>query len=525
MPPVALRVPRSVASRPGLPSHTLEGASPPCHDGRVTSADLELLRARYDVVVVGAGTSGLAVAVAMANRGRRVAVIDARPEGETGPSWVNGVPRWMFDAAGLAAPVAPELRGGGRFVLSPHDDSVSIVVDDSPVELVDMRLLVSRLLDAAREAGVEFRFGARIDTVRLDGDGRLRGVGFRRSSDDVRAPRAFEVDAELFVDASGMNAALRRRVPLLAETCLPPAAGDVCTAAQGVFRVQDRDAAQRWLDRRGLRPTDIATRLGKYGGFSTANVCVDDALHEVELLSGCIVGASDASGPSILEDLRREHPWIGEPVFGGAGTLPLHPPHAWLAGAGVALVGNAAGQVFSPHGSGIGIGLVAARVLADAVAPLGDPGGPEACAAYRTAFHRRWSGLLAGYDVVRRATQSLDAQSIARLMALGLVDAPVVRATLGQRWPTASELVAAAPALARGGSSSVGAGIAEAGGAWAWARARGQDVRLMASLSRSLTRVPTLLSHYARTPEGPETAAWRAWAARGAKLAATSRVG
>lgn len=487
----------------------------------MTSSEFGLPRARYDVVVVGAGTSGLAVAAAMAKRGRRVALVDARAEGETGPSWVNGVPRWMFDAAGLSAPLAPELRGGGRFVLSPHDDSVDIVVDDSPVELVDMRHLVARLLEGARSVGADTTFGVRVDGVRLDGDGRLRALTLRTASKNV-ANRTFDVEADLFVDASGMNATLRRRVPLLAETCLPPAVGDVCTAAQGVFRVRDRDAAQRWLDRRRLRPTDIAARLGKYGGFSTANVCVDEALHEVELLSGCIVGAVDASGPSILDDLRREHEWIGDPVFGGAGTLPLHPPYAWLAGAGVALVGNAAGQVFSPHGSGIGIGLVAARVLGDAVAPFGDPGGPEACAAYRTAFHRQWSGLLAGYDVVRRATQSLDSQTIARLMASGLVDAPIVRATLAQRWPTASEIVAAAPALARGGSTSVGAGIAEAGGALAWARARGRDVRLVAALSRSLSRVPALLSHYARVPEGADTATWHAWAARGAKLTSTS---
>jgi flavin-dependent dehydrogenase len=432
----------------------------------------------------------------------------------------------MFEVAGLTGPAAPELRGGGRFVVSPHDDSVSIAVDDSPVELVDMRYLVARLLSDARACAVEVCFGARIDEVHVGVEGRLRSLTFRTTTSGSRAHGQTVVTADLFVDATGMNAALRRRVPLLAETCLPPQPGDVCTAAQGVYRVRDREGAMRWLDRRGLRPTDIAARLGKYGGFSTANVRLSDDLEEVELLSGCIVGAVEATGPSIVDDLRREHGWIGEQVFGGSGTLPLHPPHAWLAGDGVALVGNAAGQVFSPHGSGVGIGLVAARVLADAIAQFGDPGGPEACAAYRTAFHRRWSGLLAGYDIVRRATQRLDAETIARLMASGLVDAPVLRATLAQRWPTAMEVASAAPSVVRSlPAGSRRGGVAADGGAWGWARARGDDLRLLASLTRALARVPTLLSHYARAPEGPESGAWRAWTARGATLTAASHVG
>ena len=53
--------------------------------------------------------------------------------------------------------------------------------------------------------------------------------------------------------------------------------------------------------------------------------------------------------------------------FGGQRAIPLGRPHDTLASDRVALVGDAARQVFSAHGSGIGAGMVAARMLVDAI--------------------------------------------------------------------------------------------------------------------------------------------------------------
>ena len=110
-------------------------------------------------------------------------------------------------------------------------------------------------------------------------------------------------------------------------------------------------------------------------------------------------------------------------------AIPLQHPYDHVARGRVALLGDAASQVFSAHGSGVGPGLVAARLLADALA---EGRGVE---GYAVAWHRRFGGLHAGYNLFRRFTQSLDVAAIDAMMAAGLLGEASVRAALEQRWP------------------------------------------------------------------------------------------
>ena len=87
---------------------------------------------------------------------------------------------------------------------------------------------------------------------------------------------------------------------------------------------------------------------------------------------------------------------IGPRVFGGSGAIPLRRTHDRLAGDRVALLGDAACQVFPAHGSGVAAGLLAARLLADTLAaggPIGD---------YAVAWQRRHGGVSAFFDDFRR---------------------------------------------------------------------------------------------------------------------------
>src|SRR5262249_16144862 len=94
--------------------------------------------------------------------------------------------------------------------------------------------------------------------------------------------------------------------------------------------------------------------------------------------------------------------------------------------------GDAACQVFSAHGSGIGIGLASARLLADALARA------EGAEGYAVSWHRRWGGLLAGYDLFRKFSQTLSVPALERMMDAGLLDEETARAGMEQRMPGAS---------------------------------------------------------------------------------------
>lgn len=367
----------------------------------------------FDVLVVGAGSTGAAAAARLAGHGLRTALVDARPFGEAGARWVNYVPGWMFEAADVAPPTAPERRG----VPAPMTVCVGgarVTVPENPCLAVDMRALVTRLQTNAVAAGA-----VPFEQVHVHRIGLVAG-----------RPVEFETDAgvlraALFVDASGLNGVLRRRVPRLAADCPTVDRTHLCSAAQEVRHVRDRAAASAWQAHHALAPDEILSFPGVAGGYSVVNLSVDAAVSEVDLLTGCIVGDGFTGGALIARTVR-EHPWIGARVFGGSGTIPLRRPYDRLTASGVALLGNAACQVFPAHGSGVGIGLIAARELADAVVATGpgggDPGDERRLWAWQAAFHRRHGAVLAAYDLFRRLTQSLDAADFRRLLRAGLVN-------------------------------------------------------------------------------------------------------
>lgn len=85
--------------------------------------------------------------------------------------------------------------------------------------------------------------------------------------------------------------------------------------------------------------------------------------------------------------------WLGERTFGGQGPIPVRRPYDSLGGGGVALVGDAACQVFASHGSGVGMGLIAGSALAEAANRASDPGADDVVHAYERMFRRRYGGF------------------------------------------------------------------------------------------------------------------------------------
>ena len=360
-----------------------------------------------DLAVVGAGTAGAALAGFAARAGMRVVVLERHSLDDAGARWVNGVARWMFGEAGLVAPGDDERVGNERafHLVAGREAAARLVLRGHDVEAVDMRRLVARLQRDARETGAELR----------------GGVNVRGLEDGVLRTATGDVRARYYVDASGLTGARLLGQPRVAPT-------DICAAAQEMRRVRDVRAARAWFEHHEVTPGDTLCFAAVAGGYLILNVRLDgDA---VSILTGSIPALGHPSGARILSDFAAEQPWVGETIFGGARTLPLRRPYDTLTdGEHIALLGDAGCQMFSAHGSGIGIGLIAARMLADALA---SGAGLE---RYAVSFHRRWGGLLAGYDVFRRFSQTMNARELAVLMRVGLLDEEGARAGLSQRLP------------------------------------------------------------------------------------------
>ncbi|MDY0001464.1 MAG: FAD-dependent oxidoreductase [Polyangia bacterium] len=406
---------------------------------------------RPDVLVIGGGSAGAAAAAFLAEAGRSVLLVDARAPEAAGARWANGVPGWCFDVARVERPAPPErLRTGAtyRALLCSADGSRRIEVPADPLIHLDMPSLVARLQARARAAGAEIR---RERAVGVEMDGRrvaavrLSSFHDREERPDERPEKRLDASPDerpekrhnerhqerfdericrplLTVDASGMAAVVRRSLPHLERFAAPLGPNDICVAEQGQHVILDKDGAKAFLATHGARPGEAVSFMGRAGGYSVVMAGVDESLEEVAVLAGSIPMGAWPDGRSLRRAFLAELPWIGAARQSGGAQIPLGRPLLRPAAPGVAVLGDAAGHVFGLHGSGVGMGFLAARQLADALGRASDPGDEVALHRYSSGFLRTYGGRLAAADVFRRFSQTLSADDIAALMEEGLVN-------------------------------------------------------------------------------------------------------
>jgi flavin-dependent dehydrogenase len=382
---------------------------------------------KTDVVVVGAGTAGAAAAWHCASRGLRVTCLERRPLSQAGARWVNGVALWQLDEAGVPRPEGAEVVGGVTpFHLVAGWGPERVVVTDHEVADLDMRALVARLQGLAQSAGADL-----IDDVETrDFDGRT----LRTSAGDF--------EADVFVDASGLRGARLMQTPSIDRT-------HICAAAQAVHGITDVAAARAYFAEHAVPEGEVLCFTGIEGGYSILNVRMHG--DEVAILTGSVPGDGHASGKAILDRFVAQHDWVGTEKFGGWRTIPIRRPRDRLVEGRVALVGDAASQVFPAHGSGIAQGMIAARHLAEAIANGRPP------IDYAVRYQRKWGALLAGYDVFRRYSQQLSADEVRGLMTSDLFDASTSAAGMSQRWPSLDPAAGRAKATAAAHNPQVAA--------------------------------------------------------------------
>ncbi len=418
---------------------------------------------RADVAVVGAGTAGAAAAALCARAGMRVVCLERGSLDGAGARWANGVVAKDFDEAGFDRPKGDELLApGGRFHLVAGHGPERITVPEHGLIEVDMRHLVARLQQRARDASAEL-----VDDVTVQAlvDGKL-------------VTSAGSITVDTVVDAAGLSGPNLLRSP-------PVPARHLCVAAQHVRRVVDMDKARDFFASHKVPMGEVVCFTGIAGGFSIVNVrCHGD---HVGILTGSIAGDRYPSGTQLLDSFCAEQPWIGDRVFGGARAIPIRRPFDRIADGRIAAIGDAACQVFPAHGSGIGVGMVAARFLADTLSRGGTPHD------YAVAWQRAKGGLLASYDLLRRTSELLSRDELAAMMISGLMSPELARAGMEQRLPSLGPVQAGRLAVASA-----------------------RHPRLAAKVAKSVPRVLATRAHYRRYPPSP--ADLRTWSRRIARI-------
>lgn len=391
-----------------------------------------------DVAIVGAGIAGCHLAQLLSRAGIPTALIDQCELDKAGPHWINAVPLWMFDESHLERPVGNELFDlNHRFIIRGPDENHRLIVDNLLTADVDMGLLGKRLKEAFLDGKENNFFQISINHAQFDQKTRLRFIAGHDHNG-----RQIQINAPLFVDASGLKACLRKKHPNAMHSWPAITLTDTCTAAQRTLEIKDRDGAKNFLEKNMALPKDIVADIGGVGGYSLFRTQIDQDMDRISILCGVRPLPATPSAYVLVEKFIKANSWIGSSIIDGRGIIPINAPYKKLFSEGLALLGDAACQVYAAHGSGIGVGLIAAKTLADAIIKAKhdgiDPGSAFSLKNYQKQFHRKMYARLYFSEQLRKFSQDLDHDQLIRLLKSGLLNQDLVRQTLMEEEMTLS---------------------------------------------------------------------------------------
>ena len=164
----------------------------------------------YDLIIIGAGTSGAYLAHAVAKAGHSVLVIEKNPREKTGSKYdIFHIEEREFARLGLPRPVEGDTEWAFEFEKNFIADPRCLYAKLQTNHVVGLHLHEYTLLmnDRAIEAGAEIEYEAEFVSLTFDKAGRINGVKYMQGGEEKTA------QARITADCSGITAAARTTLP------------------------------------------------------------------------------------------------------------------------------------------------------------------------------------------------------------------------------------------------------------------------------------------------------------------------
>jgi flavin-dependent dehydrogenase len=295
-----------------------------------------------DVIVVGAGTAGSYFSWQLGKAGYKVLMLESHRLEDLGKHIeVFHMDKVRFDEFGIPHPSPEELLHVEEVGYNWSPDLKIKQPVRYTIYVMYMPAFIQRMHSYARQAGADILENAEVQDVIME-DGRLVGVS------GTHAGQSFEGRARLVVDASGLAAAIRTRLP----------------ASFGVEnqRVPPDDCFFVCLEFRTAVPLGFPAGSNSY--------MLHKAFWNKSYGDDVILGIGQ---PHSFEYAWAKHKEWREEYFGDPGTvqkrrqgvIPYHRPPFSLVGDGFLIIGDAANQNKPFSGEGVTSGFTACRIAAE----------------------------------------------------------------------------------------------------------------------------------------------------------------
>lgn len=379
---------------------------------------------KYDVIVAGAGSAGGMTAYALAKKGINVVLIDRKEEDLIGKK-VCGDAIAGFHFAGVQkmgvhfpTPSGDECRSivSGIDIYSPDLRTRLEITSDSfaPGEigfLVDRHLLGQRIKNYAVDSGATLISSCKVNGFITEKE---TVVGIRLTEKEGGASK--EIYAKVVVDATGVNAALRKKIPeryaQYIEKTLAPI--DMAFAYR---EIREIDAEVEYPDRLRIIFDAESIPSGYVWIFprddGTVNVglggSMDRKRNLKELLHRYLAKNSIFEGSRLIQ--------------AGSGKIPTRRPLNSFVADNFALVGDSGAQVNPLHAGGLGVNVEAGVKLANTIANALESGDTsiDSLWNYNTNYMRNTGARHAPLDLFRLLVATLDNNALNKIMGKEIV--------------------------------------------------------------------------------------------------------
>lgn len=361
-----------------------------------------------DVLIVGAGFSGVFLARELARSGWQVLLLDQRPESMLGHPYASVMLDVdTFSKTGIARSQGEELLYLlDQFYAYSPSGKIKKPVDFSAL-LVNGTLLLQRLLAEAQEAGAEFK--QLMVQAPLIQEGQVTGVITGSHS---------QIPARLVVDASGTAQVLCQQLegggiflshhPQTLRTGYGLAYRRLCDNSTPEHELHIYFAVEGGYVWRS--PNDIGLGLSYWMEQAEAEACLNQA----------------------IEDFGWE---VGTVHAETMGRVPVRYPLTSMVASGFATVGDAAYMINSVRGGGISAGLKGAKILSEVAhnALSEDCLSQDRLWEYNVRYMRDVGAALAYQDAMRMILMNETIEHMEFAFERDLVTAEDIQSSLGGR--------------------------------------------------------------------------------------------